>query len=216
MSFKDFTSTDKVAELYHLVLRQEEPFDYKKIPVMISPAALQADLEFELHHRPYSLNEQTLCEGLIYPVLREVWKRHPKLQLWSHVPLQVDNELTGIPDYLVCKKSPQGLSKLELPLLALMEAKQENFAQGWGQCLASMVAAQKLNADCQSLPVIYGVVTTGKSWEFGQLIDDEVKIHPFNLSLVQIDQLLGVLDYIFNQCDLELAKIGGEAQGGKK
>lgn len=207
MSFNDFTSTDKVAELYHLVLRQEDPFDYKKIPVMIPPAALQADLEFELHHHPYSFNEQALCEGLIYPVLREVWKRHPRLQLWSHVLLQVDNELTGIPDYLVSQKSPQGLAKLNPPLLAVMEAKQENFAQGWGQCLAGMVAAQKLNADCQPLPVIYGVVTTGKSWEFGQLTNCEVKIHPFNLSLVQLDQLLAVLDYIFNQCEVALAKI---------
>jgi len=207
MSFKDFTSTDKVAELYHLVLRQEEPFDYKQIPVMIPPAALQADLEFELHHHPYSLNEQALGEGLIYPVLREVWKHHSRLQLWSHLLLQVDNELTGIPDYLVSQKSPPGLAKLNPPLLTVMAAKPENLAQGWGQCLAGMVAAQKLNADCQPLPVIYGVVTTGKSWEFGQLIDNEVKIHPFNLSLVQIDQLLGVLDYIFNQCEIALAKI---------
>jgi len=200
MSFKDFTSIDKVAELYHLVLRQEEPFDYKQIHVISPAVALQADLEFELRHRPYSLNEQALCESLIYPVLREIWKRHPTLQLWSHILLQVDNELTGIPDYLVSKKSPQGLAKLELPLLAVMEAKQENFAHGWGQCLAGMVAAQKLNG--QSSPVIYGVVTTGRSWEFGQLMDNEVKIHPFNLSLVQLDQLLGVLDYIFSQCEI--------------
>jgi hypothetical protein len=34
-----------------------------------------------------------------------------------------------------------------------------------------------------------------------------VTIHPFNLSLTQIDLLLGVLDYLFAECEAQLEKI---------
>jgi hypothetical protein len=207
MSFKNFTSPDLVAEKYNLILTREEPFDYKTVSSIQPPAVLQQDLEFELRHHPYSMNEQTLCEGLIYPLLREVWKHHLSLQIWSHITLQVDDELVGIPDYLVSKKSPRGLTKLEIPLVAVIEAKQENFAAGWGQCLAGLVAAQKLNSGLNPQPSLYGIVTTGKSWEFGQLEGNEVKIHPFSLSLAQLEVLLGALDYILGRCEAQLASV---------
>ncbi len=63
----------------------------------------------------------------------------------------------------MAKKSEQGLSEIVFPLLAVVEAKQEDFVKGWGQCLAEMVAAQKLNAGVTPQPTIYGIVTTGKS-----------------------------------------------------
>ena len=43
-----------------------------------------------------------------------------------------------------------------------MEAKQNNFTEGWGQCLAELVAAQKLNKNNQ-IP-IHGIVTDGELW----------------------------------------------------
>jgi len=56
---------------------------------------------------------------------------------------------------------------METPLVIAAEAKKNNFEQGWGQCLAELVVAQKINGDSE-LPV-YGIVTDGKLWEFGKL-----------------------------------------------
>ncbi|MDM8522138.1 hypothetical protein QUF80_02100 [Desulfococcaceae bacterium HSG8] len=207
MSFQNFTSPDTVAKKYQLVLRQEEPFDYEAVSPIQPDSSLKKMLDFELRHQPRNLSEHALCESLIYPLLREIWMRHPRLQIWSHVSIQADEELTGVPDYLIAGKSPQGLGEIEIPMLSVIEAKKENFLEGWGQCLAGMVAAQKLNAGLTSAPTIYGIVTTGKTWEFAQLTDSEVKIHPFGLSLRQTDVLLGVLDYVFACCESQLESV---------
>lgn len=208
MSFQNFTSPDMVAKKYQLFLRQEEPFDYDGISPIPPGTRLKQVLDFELRHQPRNLSEHALCESLIYPLLQETWMRHPRLQLWSHVSIQADEDLTGVPDYLIARKSPRGLGEIEIPLLSVIEAKKENFLEGWGQCLAGMVAAQKLNSGLASAPTIYGIVTSGKTWEFAQLTDTEVKIHPFGLSLRQTDVLLGILDYVFACCEAQLEGIG--------
>lgn len=45
-------------------------------------------------------SEDAICENLIYPVLKEVWKTYrSKLTLWSHETLAYDEDLSGVPDY---------------------------------------------------------------------------------------------------------------------
>lgn len=207
MSFQDFTSINMVAKKYDLILSREKLFDYTQIPAIQPPEALRRILEFELAHQPRSAIEYALCESLIYPLIRETWMHYPGLQVWSHVSIQVDEDLTGIPDYLVAKKSPQGLEEVEMPLLVVFEAKREDFVAGWGQCLAGMVAAQKLNANLVPAPTIYGIVTTGLVWEFGLLAGNQFKAHLFNLSLTQTELLLALLSHIFAQCEAQLTKI---------
>ena len=51
------------------------------------------------------------------------------------------------------------------PLIILVEAKKNDFDQGWGQCIAEIIAAQKINADTD-FPV-YGIVSDGTLWQFG-------------------------------------------------
>ncbi len=210
MSFQDFVSTDVALEKYELIRRDEEMVDYGQIQPISPSDVLIRSLEFDLQHHPQILSEHALCERIIYPILREVWMRHEKLEVWSHIPIQVDEELSGVPDYLIARKSPRGFQRLEIPLLAIVEAKREDFITGWGQCLAAMVAAQKLNSELELLPVIYGIVTTGRIWEIGKLENQVVTIHPFNLSLTQLELLLGVLDYLFVECEAQLEKIEGE------
>lgn len=207
MSFQDFVSTDVALEKYDLTRRDEEIVDYNQIQPILPSDILTRSLEFDLKHHPQILSEYALCERIIYPILREIWKRHSKLEVWSHIPIQVDEVLSGVPDYLIARKSPRGFQRLEIPLLAIVEAKREDFITGWGQCLAAMVAAQKLNSGIEPLPVIYGMVTTGRIWELGKLENQVVTIHPFNLSLTQLDLLLGVLDYLFVECEAQLEKI---------
>ena len=40
---------------------------------------------------------------------------------------------------------------------AVVEAKKDNFEEGWGQCLAELIAAQKLNGDQNNR--LFGIVS---------------------------------------------------------
>lgn len=52
----------------------------------------------------------------------------------------------------------------------VVEAKHNDFEQGWGQCLAELYAAQLLNDDAERS--VYGIVTDGSFWQFGKLERD--------------------------------------------
>lgn len=202
MTFSDFKSANMVAEIYHLRIERRKIFDPTQIVPLEPHQFLQQTLEFELTHQPSSISEYGICESLIYPLLREVWMRHTDFQIWSHVSLKIDDELYGTPDYLVSLKSPRGIEQFEPPLLAVVEAKRDNFVEGWGQCLAGLVAAQKLNQPHK--PKLYGIVTTGQVWEFGLLDGQAFMLHPFKYSLVQLNLLLGVLNWLFQVMQAEL------------
>ena len=64
-------------------------------------------------------SEFAICENLIYPVLKEVWKQYRQhFILWSHQGLNFDNRLTGFPEYIWAQRSPLGkvvFDKLYLP-----------------------------------------------------------------------------------------------------
>ena len=85
------------------------------------------------------------------------------------------------------------------PFLAVAEAKKEDFTKGWAQCLAEMIACQKINAD-ESV-VIYGIVPTGLVWEFGKLEQDTFTKHIFSYSIRDPNQIFGILDFIFAECE---------------
>ena len=117
------------------------------------------------------------------------------MSLWVQKPIAYNDKLSGTPDYIVSKRSSLGKTVLEFPLLMVAEAKKNDFEQGWAQCLAELVAAQKLNED-EEMP-IYGIVTDGKYWEFGKL---EGSIFTKNLESFSVDdlpELFGVLDGLF-------------------
>ena len=82
-----------------------------------------------------------------------------------------------------------------MPLIMMVEAKKNDFELGWGQCLAEMVAAQKIN-DNPDFPV-YGIVTDGTSWEFGRLVGDLFTRNRTNFTLANLPILFGAVDSIF-------------------
>jgi hypothetical protein len=117
---------------------------------------------------PYDSSETYICETLIFPVMREVWKAFKDdFMLWSHRSIIVSPELSGTPDYLISKRSKQGMVFLETPYVAVVEAKKDDFTGGWGQCSLEMCALQQLNNDTSI--TVYGIVSNGDSWEFASL-----------------------------------------------
>jgi hypothetical protein len=84
---------------------------------------------------------------------------------------------------------------LESPLVIIAEARKNDFEQGWGQCLAELVAAQRINRD-PNFPV-YGIVTDGNLWQFGKLVEDVLTKNLKNYTIDNWDQLFGALNFIF-------------------
>ncbi len=148
-------------------------------------------------------SEDAICENLIYPVLKEVWKLYrSNLTLWSHETLVYDEDLSGVPDYMVTQRNPLGTIVFDKPYFLMVEAKQDKFEEGWGQCLAEMIAVQRINDDFVS--EVFGIVSNGKIWQFGKLIAD-VFTRNKNLYVIQdLDKLFAAVNYIFQQCELKI------------
>lgn len=149
-------------------------------------------------------SEYAICENMIYPILKEVWKSYKdKFILWSHQPLIYDEKLSGIPDYILAKRSPLGKVVFDQPYFVVVEAKKDNFQEGWGQCLAEMIAVQKLNHNPEQ--TIFGIVSNGEIWEFGKLRLDVFTKNITFYTIQNLEQLFSSVNYIFKQCELQLA-----------
>jgi len=199
MSFTDFPTIAEVQERF-LIKYQSENF-IRANPVTVSQELID-ELEFTEKFIDTHGSEFAIRENWIFPVLKTAYRPYADVfSLWSHRFIPYDEVLAGTPDYLVAKRSPLGKTVLEKPLLLVMEAKKNDFDAGWGQCLAAMVAAQKMNDQAVD---IYGIVTDGKIWQFGQLVRD---FFTFNIRFYTLDDLpvlMGALDFIYNQLQAQL------------
>jgi hypothetical protein len=141
-------------------------------------------------------SEYAICENIISPILTEVWRSYmQKFLIWSHQPLNYDENLSGVPDYVVAQRSPRGKVVLEKPYMILVEAKKDNFEEGWGQCLAEMLAAQKINDDLTKK--LFGVVSNGKLWEFGVLEAEMFTKNRKYYVLENLTELMGAVNFLF-------------------
>jgi hypothetical protein len=76
----------------------------------------------------------------------------------------------------------------------VVEAKKEDLNGGLGQCVAQMIAAQRFNEqNNQSVPIIFGTVTTGDRWKFLKLESNTVTIGLLEYNLPPVEQVLGIL-----------------------
>ena len=90
-----------------------------------------------------------------------------QVSLFSGIDFDVDKEkrLNGFCDFIISLSAEQFF--LTSPVIAVVEAKNENINAGIGQCLAEMVAARIFNEqEGNTVEHIYGVVTTGSVWKF--------------------------------------------------
>ena len=141
-------------------------------------------------------SEYAICENIISPILTEVWRTYTQYFLiWSHQPLNYDDNLSGIPDYVIAQRSPRGKVVLEKPYVILVEAKKDNFEEGWGQCLAEMLAAQNINND--RTKKLFGVVSNGKLWEFGVLQEEVFTKNRKYYILENLTELMNAINFIF-------------------
>ena len=201
MAFSQFENIEQVIKKYPLKIQQKKFLPAIEKPL---PSAFIEDIHFLLAMKAIEENESFFTESFIFPFLREAWKHHRQLKLWTHRSLMYDDELCGEPDYfLAALPTDEVISQLvNKPILAVTEAKKENFTQGWGQCLAAMIACQKINANPEI--AIYGIVSTGLMWEFGKLVGNLLIKDSVTYFINVPDQIFGVLDFIFAECEKQL------------
>ncbi len=140
-------------------------------------------------------SEYSACEAIIYPILAEISAEN-NLPIWSHYKLESPEvNMTGEPDYLFAD-SEIGDDEYDKAIVCVGEAKKEKFDDAWGQVSAEMIAAQKLNKK-DEVP-IFGIVTTGKIWEFAKLQDDTFTYHSLEYAVPdRIDAVMNLLNWVF-------------------
>jgi hypothetical protein len=193
MAYNDFTLTG-LKKQFGLQIREEGDLFAHVAPVGLSEMLRQALQEYV----PLALDistEKARSEFIIAPVLAEVRRQlHNRISLFSGVEFNVDIEqgLRGVCDFLL-SLSPLQLA-IEAPVVAIVEAKNENIKQGIVQCIAEMVAAQKFNSD-QGNPVraVYGAVTTGSIWKFLRLTDGIVTVDSREHYISEAERIVGIL-----------------------
>lgn len=145
--------------------------------------------------------EKARSELIVMHVLVEVRRQlDGAIGIFSGAQFDVDRAvgLNGFCDFLLSLTPQQ--SVIRAPVVALVEAKNGDIAGGWGQCLAEMVAAQRFNAARgNSLPRIYGSVTTGTQWLFGVLDDKTATVDYHEYAIDEPERICGIISAMARQ-----------------
>lgn len=200
MSFSNYKNIGVVAKEFQIKYVLADFITQVEFSV---PNTFKEELELLFTDGVVDNSESAICENLIYPVLKEVWKKYRKqLTLWSHQTLTYNENLSGQPDYIITKRSPLGTIVFDQPYFLVVEAKQDKFDEGWGQCLAELIAIQKINNNLEQR--ILGIVSNGQIWQFGQLQRDLFIRNKKIYTIQDLEQLFAVVNYVFQQCVLQL------------
>jgi hypothetical protein len=193
MAFSDYKNMAQVQQEFGVKYREESFIR----PVAVEPTPdFRAEFEFNQEHTHIFSSDASRANLVITPILREVYKEfHTRYSFWIQKSITYNEKLTGAPDYIIATRSALGKTVLEFPLVIVVEAKKNDFEQGWGQCLAELVAVQKLNGD-SSKPV-YGIVTDGELWKVGTLVNDTFISNREGYTVGDLAELFGALHFVF-------------------
>ncbi len=194
MAFSDFKAIPEVQERFR-IRHVENDFIETENSADPSEQFLQ-EFEFNREYIDVFASEGARCEAVIFPVLREVYKRYAEdYALWIKKPIAYDDVLSGTPDYFISTRSELGKLVVGTPLIMLVEAKKNDFEMGWGQCLAELVAAQKINEDLEH--PVYGIVSDGTLWQIGHLVGETFTQNRTSFSVDNLPVLFGAIDSVF-------------------
>ncbi len=193
MSYGDFT----LKEVQHrFQLQLAEPLDwFAEAPELEPSPLLRANLQENIPLATAINTEKARSELIIAPVLVEVRARlEHRISLFSGVDFTVDPEkgLNGVCDFLLSKSPVQQF--IDVPVVTVFEAKNENLKSGLGQCAAAMVAAQLFNErEGKALAALFGCITTGTLWRFLQLAGGTLTIDQREYHIERVPKILGIL-----------------------
>ena len=144
--------------------------------------------------------EKARSELIVTPILVELRKHfNYQISFFSGKEFNIDPEkgLNGFCDFLISRSPEQLLIKT--PVVALVEAKNDNLQNGLPQCMAEMIAARIFNErNNNNIAAIYGVVTTGTNWKFLRLINQTIEVDLNDYFIDRISKIIGILKHLIN------------------
>jgi len=193
MAYSDFT-LQEVAQRFQLAIEEHDNL-FAAVPEVVPGDLLCAILDENVPLALALSTEKARSELIIAPLLVEVRKlAQRQISLFSGVDFPVDaaQGLTGVCDFLIAQSREQFF--VRAPVVMIVEAKNENFKVGLGQCSAMMIAAQHFNArEGTGLMTMYGAVTTGNVWKFLRLEGSTLCIDLPEYYIERVGKILGVL-----------------------
>jgi len=140
--------------------------------------------------------EKASSELIIINILLEL-KKQLHISFFSGIDFTVDKEkgLNGFCDFILSKSSEQLF--IDVPVIAVVEAKNERIMSGLGQCIAEMIAAKLYNErEGKAMTCIYGAVTTGQAWKFLKLQANTAYIDIENYYIKNPQKIIGIFTHM--------------------
>lgn len=205
MGFNNYQELGEVLQKFNIYYSEANFMGETEFSI---PSSFIEDLEIVMEDGLPDDSEFTICENLIYPVIKEVWKHYrTKFILWSHKYLTDCENPDKFPEYILAKRSRFGKVVFDQPYLVLVDAKQDRFHEGWVQCLLEMIIAQQL--DNQTNNTIFGIVSHGRVWQFGKLELNRFICNSKPYTIQELERLFAAVNYVFQQCEIQLNELVG-------
>ena len=144
--------------------------------------------------------EKERSERIISPILLEAIERNNRqfslFSGWSF-DVDIDRGLNGKCDFIL-SGVPFDYA-IKVPVFVTKETQGRDIESCLPQCAAQMVAAQLFNEREQnSMPAVFGCVTTGVVWRFLKLEQNNLIVHADVYYLDNVPLILGALQTIIN------------------
>lgn len=193
MPYSKFT-IEELEKTFNLTIA-ETAGKFNNLPEIPPSQFLQEALQYYIPLAVAIGTEKVRSELIVAPILFAIKKQlNNKISVFSGTEFNVNVELglNGFCDFIISRSTLQLLVKA--PVVALVEAKNDNIKSGLAQCMAEMVAAQIFNQrEGNDISKIYGVVTTGTVWQFLELESQNVTVDLEEYSINNLPKILGIL-----------------------
>lgn len=203
MSYSQFTTLEMVESNFDIKIADKVGI-FDQIPESEYSDFLRQTLQDNIALALAINTEKARSELIVTPILVELRKHfNYQISFFSGKEFNIDSErgLNSFCDFLISHSPEQLLIKT--PVVALVEAKNDNLQNGLPQCMAEMIAAQIFNErNNNNISVIYGVVTTGTNWKFLRLIDKTIEVDLNDYFIDKISKIIGILKYLINSTTL--------------
>ncbi len=161
---------------------------------------LKEALDIGLHLALASSSEKARSEFIVVPILFELQKRNNRnFTIYSGERLAADPDtgLDGECDFILSKGEIS--HTIQIPIVALAEAKKHDIETGLGQCAAQMMGARVYNQKKgNSITTVFGCVTTGETWQFLKLEANIIYIDRMHYYINEVGRILRVWQNIID------------------
>jgi hypothetical protein len=143
-------------------------------------------------------SKKAKSELLVSPILVELLQlADNRVQLFSGEEFTIDKERNTICscDFLLNRSTISSI--IQAPILMVVEVSIGELDVTLGKCAAKMLSAQVFNSnENKPIPIIYGCVTSGNSWQFLKLENDDITLDLNEYPVTPVERILGILNWM--------------------